>query len=33
MKATGQALLNLAAFVELSDDAIIDQDSAVNALE
>ena len=33
MKATGQALLNLAAFVELSDDSVIDPDSAVNALE
>ena len=33
MKAIGQALLNLAAFIELSDDSIIDPDSAVKALE
>lgn len=33
MKATGQALLNLAAFIELSDDSVIDPDSAVKALE
>jgi len=33
MKATGQALLNLAAFVELSGDSVIDPDSAVKALE
>ncbi|QTN32552.1 hypothetical protein HZ994_09485 [Akkermansiaceae bacterium] len=33
MKAIAQALLNLAAFVELSDDSVIDPDSAVGALE
>ena len=33
MKTTAQALLNLAAFVELSDDSVIDRDSAVKALE
>jgi hypothetical protein len=33
MKAIAQALLNLAAFVELSDDSVIDPDSAVGTLE
>jgi len=33
MKTIANALLNLAAFVELSDDSVIDQDSAVKALE
>ena len=33
MKTIAQALLNLAAFVELSDDSVIDPDSAVQALE
>jgi hypothetical protein len=33
MKTIGQSLLNLAVFVELSDDSIIDPDSAVKAME
>jgi hypothetical protein len=33
MKAIGTALLNLAAFIELSGDDVIDPDSAVKALE
>ena len=33
MKAVGTALLNLAAFVGLSDEKMIDSDSAVKALE
>ncbi len=33
MKAIATALLNLAAFVELSGDNVIDPDSAVRALE
>lgn len=33
MKTTGTALLNLAAFIELSDDSVVDPDSAVKALE
>ena len=33
MKALGRALLDLAAFIELADDSIIDPDSAVKALE
>ena len=33
MKTIAQALLNLAAFVELSDDSVIDPESAVGALE
>ena len=33
MKTIAKALLNLAAFVELSDDSVIDPDSAVGALE
>ena len=33
MKTLGQALLDLAAFIELADDSIIDPDSAVKAME
>ena len=33
MKVIGQSLLNLATFIELSDDSTIDPDSAVSALE
>lgn len=33
MKSTGQALLNLAAFVATADDSLIDPDTAVKCLE
>ena len=33
MTALATALINMAAFIELSDDEVIDPDSAVSALE
>ena len=33
MKALAKAILNMAAFLELSSDDVVDPDSAVNALE